>query len=136
MSIQQVKVGHGKRRRPPVDNGPIAELLLGAEAEAQVGVAHIVVAAGAGMPAHDHGVSETLLVAVAGRARLAEAEPGGVIVDLQPGVLARIPAGQRVVLENTGGEEARLLAIFSPADFAAQVADWPAADRPGTEHGG
>ncbi|HEY1277372.1 MAG TPA: cupin domain-containing protein [Thermoleophilaceae bacterium] len=124
--MQRVEVGQGDRRRPPVANGPIAELLLGADGDTRFGVAHIVVPPGAGMPAHDHGVSETLLVGLSGRARLAEAESGGATVELQAGAIATIPVGRRVTLENAADDEAHLLAIFSPADFAARIADWPA----------
>lgn len=128
MSVQRVEVGAGDRRRAPVPNGPVAEILIGADADQRLGAVHVVVPPGGGMPPHDHGASETLLIPLSGHVRLADAEQGGDVTDLEPGALATIPVGQRVTLQNPTEEEARLLVILAPADFAARLRDWPPAD--------
>jgi quercetin dioxygenase-like cupin family protein len=134
MGVQRVELGQGDRRRARVEGGPSAEVLIGQDPGDALGAAHVIVPPGAGMPAHDHGASETLLIALAGRVRLADADEGGASIDVEPGVLGVIPTDHRVVLRNDGDEEARLLVIFSPADFATRLRAWPPAA--GTAAGG
>jgi quercetin dioxygenase-like cupin family protein len=77
------------------------------------------------MPKHDHGPSTTLLIPLVGSSRLVDVQDGERPFELAPGVVITIPVGQRVRLENPGSEEARLLVVLSPPDFAAQVQGWP-----------
>lgn len=128
MGVQRFEIGRGDRRQAPMPGGPLAEVLFGEEADERLGVVHVVVPPGAALPAHAHGASEALLVSLSGRALLVDAEQNGVEVELGPGVMATIPIGHQVELRNDGEEEARLLVVFSPADFATHVRQWPAAE--------
>jgi hypothetical protein len=46
---------------------------------------------------------------------------------LSAGMAAHVGRGERVSLANPGPEPASLMVVASPADFARQVATWPAA---------
>jgi quercetin dioxygenase-like cupin family protein len=123
MSVRRVTAGDGVLRRPPIEGAPIVEVLVGGDGEWPVAVLHVTVPAGGGMPEHDHGSSETLVTPVAGAVRLTG---GGGAVDLRPGAVGTIPKGERVRLDNASDEEeAVVLVVLSPPDFAAQVRAWP-----------
>lgn len=128
MGVKRFEIGRGDRRQAPMPAGPSAEVLFGDEANERLGAVHVVVPSGAALPAHEHGDSESLLISLAGRALLTDAAPGGATVELEPGAMARIPVGHPVELRNEENEPARLLAVFSPADFATRIREWPAAD--------
>lgn len=125
MNVQRWELGQGPRRRA-VPDGPIAEVVVGADQDAGVGVVDVTVPAGAAMPEHAHGNSTTLLLPREGRLRLIEAKSGAV-TELEPGAVATIPVGLHVRLENPGESEARMLVVLTPPDFAASVAAWPEA---------
>lgn len=125
--VQRWRIGASARRRAPVPDGPELEVVIGADQGHPFGVLDVTVPAGAAMPEHDHGVSEALLVPLAGSLRLVEAGETERVTELEPGALATIPVGCRVRLENAGATEARLLVLLDPADFVAQVERWPAA---------
>lgn len=108
----------------------MAEVVIGVEDGPGVGVVDVVVPAGARMSDHAHGDSETLLIPRSGRLRLIDAESGSV-TELEPGMLATIPIGEMVSLENPGTEEARMLVVLTPPDFAGAVATWPEASLEG-----
>jgi len=124
-AVRQVAIGGRTPRRPPIDGGPLVELIVGASEGGPVGVLHVTVPPGGAMPAHEHGPSTTLLVALAGQAQLVDDDQ---VLPLRPEVVTIIPVGRRVRLENPGAEPARLLAVLSPPDFTAQVERWPAAE--------
>lgn len=126
MGLQRWELGKGEPRQAPTPNGPAIEIVIGADAGRPTGVLVVTVPAGGAMPEHSHGDSEAMLIAQSGRLRLLDADDG-TIVELEPGVLATIPVGQRVRLENPTEEEARALVVLTPPDFAAQLAAWPAA---------
>lgn len=128
MGVKRFEIGHGDRRQAPMPGGPSAEVLFGGEADERLGAVHVVVPPGAALPAHEHGESESLLISLEGRALLSDAEQGGATVELEPGAMATIPVGHKVELRNEDGDPARLLAVFSPADFVTGVRAWPAAD--------
>lgn len=128
MSVRRFEIGGGDRRQAPMPGGPSAEVLFGDEADERLGAVHVVVPPGAALPAHEHGDSESLLISLAGRALLTDAEPGGETIALEPGTMATIPVGDQVELRNEEDEPARLLAVFSPAEFATRVREWPAAN--------
>jgi quercetin dioxygenase-like cupin family protein len=123
MTVQRWEAGQGQRRQA-APGAPVAEVVIGTGQGTGVGVVDVTVPAGAAMPEHAHGDSETLLIPQAGRLRLVDAESGAV-TELEPGVLATIPIGRRVSLENPEATDARMLVVLSPPDFAAAVAAWP-----------
>lgn len=124
MSIQTVAVGTREGKRPPVQNGPVVEVLLGADEDLPSAVASITIPPGGGMPEHDHGGSLTVITPIEGSARLIDAEAGGEVVELKPGTVTAVPVGHRVAVENPGQGEARLIATFTPPDFVRQLASW------------
>lgn len=123
MAVQKWEPGKGPQRQA-APGAPLAEVVIGPDNGLGVGVVDVVVPAGAMMPNHAHGDSETLLIPQTGHLRLVEAESGAV-TELEPGVLATIPIGRLVSLENPGADEARMLVILTPPDFAGAVATWP-----------
>ena len=107
-----------------VPNGPVARVVIGADAGSRAGLIEVTVPPGGEMPEHDHGASEVTLIVRTGRARLVTAFDG-TVTELDPGVAVTIPVGERVRLENPGDEEARLSVVLTPPDFAAAVVAWP-----------
>lgn len=124
MSIETATVGSRESRRAPIQNGPVVEVLLGADCELASAVASITIAPGGGMPEHDHGDSLTVITAIEGSAQLIDSDAGQVI-ELRPGSVTAIPVGHRVSVENPGRDEARLIATFTPPDFVQQLQNWP-----------
>lgn len=109
-----------------IAGGPLAEVVIGADAGVGIAVVAVTVPAGAAMPDHAHGDSATLLIPQHGQMRLTDAVDGEV-TELEPGVLVTIPAGRKVRLENPHGTEAMMLVVLSPPGFATAVAGWPVA---------
>jgi len=128
MGVQQIAIGSGALRRSPVPGGPLAEVLLGAGDDAPVGVVSVTVAPGGAMPEHDHGPSAVVLIALAGGAQVVDVADGERVVPLTPGTITTIAVGRRVRLQNPGPDDARLLVVVSPPDFARGLAAWPAAE--------
>jgi len=124
-SVQQWQGGSGPQHQA-IPTGPLAEVVVGAGAGLGLGVVAVTVPVGAAMPDHAHGGSTTLLIPQSGRLRLADAETG-VVTELEPGTLATIPVGRHVRLENAGSDEAQMLVVLSPPDFADAVTGWPVA---------
>ena len=123
MAVKRWETGKG-RRHQAMPGAPIAEVVIGSEHGGELGVVSVTVPAGAMMPDHAHGGSETLLIPQEGHLRLVDSE-SGVVTELEPGVLATIPIGHKVSLENPGADDASMLVILAPPDFAAAVATWP-----------
>jgi len=124
MSIQTAIVGSGESKSPPVHNGPVVELLLGAEGDLPTAVASITIPPRGGMPEHDHGGSLALITPIDGSARLIDVENGGEVIELTPGTVTAIPVGHRVSVENPGEDSARLIATFTPPHFVRQLKSW------------
>lgn len=76
-----IQPGEGPARSAPVEYGPEAEVLVGGDGE-RLAVARVVVPPGGGMPEHDHGESEAMVLCQDGRIRLRE---GGREETLEPG---------------------------------------------------
>lgn len=125
--IEKFTIGAGALRRAPVEGGPLAEVVLGAENGLPFGVVQVTVPADGAMPAHDHGDSVVALVPLAGAANLIDVDNDERTVPIEPGTLTTIPVGRRVRLENPSAEEARLLVVVSPPDFAERISAWPPA---------
>jgi len=111
------------RRRAPVPGGPTAAVLTAEDAD-QVAVMHLEIPADGGMPEHDHGPSQIVLIPVAGSV---EVHHGGQVEVLSRGAVAHIGVGERVSLANPGGEPASLMVVVSPPEFARRLASWPLA---------
>jgi quercetin dioxygenase-like cupin family protein len=114
-----------------MDGGPRVEVLVG-EGETEstnLAVAHVLVPPGGGMPEHEHGESEAIVVAQSGR--IVIEGPGETGREtLEAGAMALIGVGKRVKLENPSpSEPASLLAFFAPPGFVRAFASWPPAER-------
>ncbi len=118
------EVAAATRRRAPMPGGPVAAALTPAGVSGQVAAVHVEIPAGGGMPEHDHGASEILLIPLSGSAELRHAGQARTLV---PGMAAHIAAGERVSLANPGSGPACLMVVASPPEFAARLEKWPAA---------
>lgn len=123
MTVQRWEPGRGPRRQA-IPGGPVVEVVIGADEDTEVGVVDVTIPAGSVMPEHAHGRSATLLVPQAGRLQLVDADSDAV-TELEPGILATIPIGHRVRLENPETVDARMLVVLTPPDFASALAGWP-----------
>lgn len=123
MAIQTWQVDEGVRRSA-FANGPIARVLVGAEAGLRSGLVEVVIPPGGAMPEHDHGSSEVLVVVLGGQARMTTVEDG-MATQLQSGSVVAIPIGERVTVENRGDEDVRMLVAVTPPSFAEVLAAWP-----------
>lgn len=121
-----IEPGKGTVRAAPVEGGPRAEVLLGEGGE-KLAAARVMLPPGGGMPEHDHGESEALVVCREGRVTLRGAEREET---LDEGKMALIGIGERVSVENpSASESATLLAFFAPPSFVATLGAWPAVEE-------
>ncbi|MCE3556446.1 cupin domain-containing protein [Pseudonocardia sp. RS11V-5] len=119
-----VEITSAPARRAPTPDGPTVRLVSDPDGGAPVAVLHVTVPAGGSMPEHDHGPSHVVLIPLRGRIRL---HHDGVDHDLAPGTATHIGIGERVSLANPATDNAELLAVAAPPDFAAALSRWPAA---------
>lgn len=119
-------VGRSEPRQAPFAGGPAVRIVVEGGADVPIAVLEVTMPVGGAMPEHEHGESFVLLAPLAGRFRLVEAEGTSRANELEPGMLATIPVGRRVRLENAGDVEARTLVVLTPPDFARRLSDWPA----------
>jgi quercetin dioxygenase-like cupin family protein len=92
-------IGESLRRRAPISGGPTAVMLTPGGTSGQLAAIHMGIPPGGGMPEHDHGPSEILLIPLNGSA---EIRHGGQVRALPPGTAAHIARGERVSLANPG----------------------------------
>ncbi|MEU4291656.1 cupin domain-containing protein [Kribbella sp. NPDC026596] len=100
------------------------EVLVGAETSDNIAMVQVWIPPGGGLPEHDHGPSEIVLVHVSGSIQL---QHGDQQHRLAPGAVAHIATGERISLSNPGTEPAVMMIVASPPDFIARIAGWPAA---------
>lgn len=118
------EIGTVPRRRAPVPGGPTAAMLTDPDTSSQVAVVHLEIPADGGMPEHDHGDSEIVLIPLSGSVELwHRGEPR----TLRTGMAGHIATGERVSLANPGPEPASLLVVVTPPQFAERLAAWPTA---------
>ncbi|MDQ0957966.1 quercetin dioxygenase-like cupin family protein [Streptomyces sp. B4I13] len=91
------------RRRAPVADGPTAAPLTTATTSDQVAVIHLEIPPDGGMPEHDHGASQIVLIPVSGSVQVRHGQD---VHTLGPGSAAHIDTGERVSLANLGTEPA------------------------------
>lgn len=127
MPVQTWEVDERARRRG-FANGPIARVVVGAEAGLRSGLVEVVIPPGGAMPEHDHGSSEVLVVVLGGQARLTTVE-NGLVTELHDGSVVAIPIGERVTVENRGEDDVRMLVAVTPPSFADVLAAWPELER-------
>ncbi|TDW84339.1 quercetin dioxygenase-like cupin family protein [Kribbella pratensis] len=118
------RIGTTPRRRAPVTGGPTMEVLVAAETSDNIAMVQVWIPPGGGLPEHDHGSSEVVLVHISGSIHL---QQGGREHRLAPGAVAHIAAGERVSLTNPGTETAVMTIVASPPEFVARITAWPAA---------
>lgn len=121
-----IEPGSGAVRAAPIEGGPRAEVLLGGESE-RLAAARVVLLPGGGMPEHDHGESEALVVCQSGEVLLRSGEWEEI---LDEGKMALIGIGEKVSVENpSASEQATLLAFFAPPEFVGTLGSWPVAEE-------
>ena len=118
------RIGTNPRRRAPIPEGPTMEILVAAETSDNVAMVQVWIPPGGGLPEHDHGPSEVVLIHVSGSIRL---QQGDQQHRLAPGAIAHIAVGERVSLTNPGTESAVMMIVASPPAFVQRIAAWPAA---------
>lgn len=77
------------------------------------------------MPTHEHGESDAVLIPATGELLLRGA--GARVERLQAGMLAVVPAHERVSVENPTEQPASMLVCFAPATFVEALGEAPAA---------
>lgn len=112
------------RRRAPIPDGPTVATLTAADSSDQVAAIHVEIPVGGGMPEHDHGASEIILIPLSGST---EVRQDGQTRTLSAGMIAHIGVGERVRLVNPGPGPASLMVVASPPEFAGRLAKWPTA---------
>ncbi|MDQ2813810.1 MAG: cupin domain-containing protein [Actinomycetota bacterium] len=112
------------RRRAPILGGPAVATLPPASRSGQVAAVHVEIPAAGGMPGHDHGASEIILIPLSGTT---EGRHDGQTRTLSAGLAAHIAAGERVSLANPGPGPAAVMVVASPPEFARRLAKWSAA---------
>lgn len=119
-----VQISTVPRRQAPFPGGPTAATVILPADSDQVAAVQVEIPAGSGLPAHDHGASEIVLIPLSGAAELRH---DGQARTLSAGMAAHVGRGERVSLANPGPEPASLMVVASPPEFAGRLATWPAA---------
>jgi quercetin dioxygenase-like cupin family protein len=105
-------------------NGPGAEVLIGTEDDWPMGVAHVVVPAGGGMPEHDHGASAAMVIALEQPVVIVDVAEGREF-EVEPGAVLTIPAGNLAEVRNPADVDVAIMVVFDPPDFTSQLNSWP-----------
>ncbi len=124
MGLRSFRAGERKRVRAPFPGGPGAEVLVGTEDDWPMGVAHVVIPAGGGMPEHDHGSSAAMVLPLDRPLVMIDVNEQREI-EVGPGEVVTIPIGDLVEVQNRGEEDATIAVIFNPPDFTRQLDSWP-----------
>ncbi|WP_037673238.1 hypothetical protein [Streptomyces griseus] len=77
---------------------------------------------GGGLPEHDLGASQIVLIPVAGSVQVRHGQD---VHTLVPGSAAHVDTAERVSLANLSTEPASLMVVASPPEFAYPLAAWP-----------
>lgn len=97
--------------------GAAIDVLTGADS-AQLAAIRVTVAAGARVGEHDHGTSDALLLPLAGRLTLRNRDDE---LQLAPGMIGSVAAGERVSVENPGEAPASMVVCFAPPTFVTAL---------------
>lgn len=127
MGLRSFKAGDRTRVRAPLPGGPEAVVLIGIDDNWPMGVAHVVIPPGGGMPEHDHGSSAAMVLPLDQPVVMVEAREGAEL-EVGPGEVVTIPIGDLVEVRNRGEAQATIAVIFNPPDFTHQLDSWPAAE--------
>jgi quercetin dioxygenase-like cupin family protein len=106
-----------------VPNGPTVEVLFGGDVGGpDVGVVRVEVAPGGGMPEHDHGGSDVVVIPLEGSVEITK---GGETVAAGVGDAVLVRKDERVALRNPADGPAHLVVAAAPVAFVASVLAWP-----------
>ena len=100
------------------------EVLVAAGTSDNIAMVQVLIPPGGGLPEHDHGSSEIVLIHLSGSIELRQ---GDQLDRPAPGAVAHIATGERVDLVNPGTEPAVMMIVASPPEFVGRIARWPAA---------
>ncbi|MCB0829107.1 MAG: cupin domain-containing protein [Solirubrobacterales bacterium] len=124
MGLRRFRAGDGRRVKAMVPNGPSAEVLIGTGDDWPMGVAHVVVPPGGGMPRHNHGSSAAMVVPLDGPVVISDADDDAEL-EVGPGGVVTIPVGALVEVHNRGEAAVAIMVVFDPPDFTRQLESWP-----------
>jgi len=128
--MRTARPGSNELHAAPVEGGPTVEVLIDGNQRdgGNLAAAHVLVPPGGGMPEHEHGESEAIILPQSGRVVI---EGGGESEILEPGAMTLIGVGERVSLTNpSSSEPTSLLVFFAPPGFVNVLASWPATEGP------
>lgn len=111
------------RRHQPAPGAPLVEVLFGGEdGGPDLGLLHVEVPVGAGMPEHTHGGSDIVLLPLDGAVDITK---GDEVAHVAVGDAICIRKHEAVSLSNPGDRPARLIVAAAPPAFVAGVRSWP-----------
>ena len=111
------RIGTTPRRRAPIPGGPTMEVLVAAETSDNIAMVQVLIPPGGGLPEHDHGSSEIVLIHLSGSIELRQ---GDQLDRPAPGAVAHIatwfwPVGSASVPPSpTGGSCTASVAAVQP----------------------
>ncbi len=121
--MELVKHAEGLRRQPRVPNAPTVTVILGGNEDGpSLGLVHVHVPPGGGMPAHRHNGSDVILTPTAGMVRIIKDEE---TVEVHVGDSVLIGRDEKVALMNPGDSAAEVIVAAGPAHFVAGIRGWP-----------
>jgi hypothetical protein len=120
MGLRRFRTGERKLGRAPFPGGPGAEVLVGTEDDWPMGVAHVVIPAGGGMPEHEHGSSAAMVLPLDQPVVMVDVnEPAE--LEARPGDVVTIPVADLVEVRNRGEADTTIAAVFNPPEFTRQL---------------
>jgi len=119
------KAAEGLLRKPPQPDSPTVTVFFAGDESPDLGMVEVAVPPGAGMPPHQHGGSDVVLVPISGHVLIAKDSEE---IEVHVGDAALITRDEKVSLTNPGDEPARLIVAAGPANFVAGVREWPSPD--------
>ncbi len=116
--------GDGVVRQPPFPGAPVVEVLFGGDENGpDVGLVRVDIPPGAGMPEHDHGGSDVILVPIVGTV---EVTKGDEAVSVGVGDTLLVRKEERVALRNPTDTTAHVVVAAAPTTFVTAIRCWPA----------
>ena len=76
------------------------------------------------MPEHDHGDSAALVIPLERAVVIVDVADGREL-EVSPGSVVTIPAGDLAEVRNPADLDAPIMVVFDPPDFTSQLDSWP-----------
>ncbi len=109
--------------RQPAPGAPVVEVLFGGdESGPDVGLVRVDIAPGSGMPEHDHGGSDVVLVPIVGSVVVSKGDES---FSVGVGDALAIRKDEKVALRNPSDETAHVVVAAAPTAFVTAIRSWP-----------